>query len=76
MLKNLRKIFAMLTLAIAGFAIISQNYEVLPYMMFSQGAMMLVMGLDEMEAKRKKSGVLFLAVSLFSFYVGISTFLT
>ena len=44
--------------------------------MFSQGAMMLVMGLDEMKEERKKSGVFLVGASLFSFFVGISSFLS
>lgn len=56
---------------IAGYTLIFQNYGVMPYLMFSRGAMMLVMGLDEMKEERKKSGA-----SLFSFFVGISSFLS
>ena len=61
---------------IAGYALIFQNYGVMPYLMFSQGAMMLVMGLDEMKEERKKSGVFLVGASLFSFFVGISSFLS
>ena len=61
---------------IAGYALIFQNYGVMPYLMFSQEAMMLVMGLDEMKEERKKSDVFLVSASLFSFFVGISSFLS
>lgn len=61
---------------IAGYALIFQNFVVMPYLMVSQGAMLLVMGLDEIKEERKKSGIFLTAGSLFSFYVGISIFLS
>lgn len=59
---------------IAGYALISQNFVVMPYLMVSQGAMLLIMGVDETKEERKKSGIFLIAGSLFSFYVGFSIF--
>lgn len=76
LLKTLQKIFGILVAIIAGYALIFQNFVVMPYLMVSQGAMLLVMGLDEIKEERKTSGIFLIAGFLFSFYVGISIFLS
>lgn len=74
MLKTLQKTFAIITGVMAAYGLIFQNYEVIPYMMLSQGVMLFGMGLNEMNEERKKSGVLVIVASLFVFFVGIYTF--
>ena len=63
--------FDIFIIVIAGYALISQNYVVMPYLIFFEGVMLLVMGIDEMKKERKISGVFIVAISLFSFYVAL-----
>lgn len=74
MLKTLQKTFAIITGVMAVYALIFQNFEVIPYMMLSQGVMLLAIGLNEMNEERKKAGVVVIIASLFVFFVGIYTF--
>ena len=74
MLKTLQKTFAIITGVMAVYALIFQNFEVIPYMMLSQGVMLLAIGLNEINEERKRSGVVVIIASLFVFFVGIYTF--
>ncbi|WP_368645727.1 DUF3953 domain-containing protein [Alkalibacterium putridalgicola] len=74
LLKTLQKTFAIITGVMAVYALIFQNFEVIPYMMLSQGVMLLAIGLNEMNEERKKAGVVVIIASLFVFFVGIYTF--
>lgn len=74
MLKTLQKTFAIITGVMAVYALIFQNFEVIPYMMLSQGVMLLAIGLNEMNEERKRSGIVVIIASLFVFFVGIYTF--
>jgi len=74
LIKTLQKTFAIITGVMAVYALIFQNFEVIPYMMLSQGVMLLAIGLNEINEERKKAGVVVIIASLFVFFVGIYTF--
>lgn len=71
----LRILLSIIVFVLGGYSLISGNYEVMPYMMFSLGAMMLVMGIDEIMKDRKKTGVIAIIVSIFIFYVSVQALL-
>ena len=75
MLIILRILLSIIVFVLGGYSLISGNYEVMPYMMFSLGAMMLVMGIDEIMKDRKKTGVIAIIVSIFIFYVSVQALL-
>jgi len=74
LIKTLQKTFAIITGVMAVYALIFQNFEVIPYMMLAQGVMLLAIGLNEINEERKRSGVVVIIASLFVFFVGIYTF--
>ena len=43
----------------------------MPYMMFFMGAMLLVMGINEIKKERKKMGIFSIIVSVFVFHVSV-----
>ena len=75
MLIILRILLSIIVFVLGGYVLISGNNEVMPYMMFSLGAMMLVMGIDEIKKDRKKMGVIAIIVSIFIFYVSVQALL-
>ena len=76
MLKTLRIVFAIITLVLASYGLITGNSGVVsPYMMLFMGAMLLVMGISEIKNERKQIGFISIIVSLFIFYVSIQGFL-
>lgn len=76
MLITLRIVFAIITLVLAGYGLITGNSGVVsPYMMLFMGAMLLVMGISEIKNERKQIGFISIIVSLFVFYVSIQGFL-
>lgn len=76
MLITLRIVFAIITLVLAGYGLITGNSGVVStYMMLFMGAMLLVMGISEIKNERKQIGFISIIVSLFVFYVSIQGFL-
>ncbi|CRK83331.1 hypothetical protein [Neobacillus massiliamazoniensis] len=71
MLKILQKVFALLGLVLAVYALITDRFVVMPYMFFCLGVMLLIMGLQE---KRKPLNYLFFLVSGLNIFVIIKTF--
>ncbi|MFC4023028.1 YczI family protein [Oceanobacillus longus] len=71
MLKILRIVLPIIVFVLAGYSLLSGNHEVMPYMMFFMGAMLLVMGIAEIKDARKKMGVICINVSIFVFYVSV-----
>lgn len=72
LLKIIGTFFSIVSIALAGYSLITQNFEFMPYMMFSAGVTMLVAGLNELQRKPKSSwGYMNIAVSLFMFFVSI-----
>ncbi|WP_066254140.1 DUF3953 domain-containing protein [Neobacillus drentensis] len=75
MLKILRIILSIITIGLSGFSLITQNFEYTPYLMFSFGATMLVIGLIELQKNRREFwGYFGIVASLFVFYVAIKGF--
>lgn len=71
LLKMLRIILAVIVVLISGYGLITNNFELQPYMMFFLGIMMLVMGLDELQNGRKEYGWISLVVFLLLLFVSI-----
>ena len=70
MLKLLKAILSSAVIILSVYALISQNFMFMPYSMFLLGALMLTMGLTELQKERKRVlGYLFLILSLFIFFV-------
>lgn len=71
MLKIVRMISSFIAFALAGYSLITNNFEYMPYMLFFLGVSVLVTGVLELKAKRKTSAIIsFLAVA-FTFFVVI-----
>ncbi|MCA1055832.1 DUF3953 domain-containing protein [Rossellomorea aquimaris] len=68
MLKILRKIISLIALAFAGHGLITDNVDSLPIVIFLMGVMMVVMGMEEFQKKRKV-GYVFWATSILCFSV-------
>jgi hypothetical protein len=58
-------------MVLAGYSLKSSNYEVMPYMMFFMGAMILVIGIEEIKEARRAMGIFSIIVSVFVFYVSL-----
>lgn len=72
MLKILRIIFSVIVITLAGYSLITKNFEFMSYLMLFLGAFMLVTGLVELQKDRKRfEGYMFIIVSLFIFFVSI-----
>lgn len=65
MLKKLQKLFAILGLVIAGYALIFKNYELMKYIDFPLGVMILTIGLNEIKENQRKSGIVTIILSIF-----------
>ncbi len=75
MIKIIRVIFSIITIALSGYSLATQNFEFMPFMMFSLGVTMLVTGLTELKRKPKSFwGYMNIAASLFVFFVSIQGF--
>jgi len=76
LIKTIRVIFSIITLALAGYGLATQNFKFMPFMMFSLGVTMLMAGLMELKRKPKSFwGYMNIAASLFVFFVSIQGFL-
>ncbi|WP_027108321.1 DUF3953 domain-containing protein [Lacticigenium naphthae] len=75
MLKILRIVLSIIGIVIAGYALLSKNYIVMPYMLFFMGATLLVLGIAEIIEERKQIGIISIFASLFIFYVSVHTLL-
>ncbi|PGL70895.1 DUF3953 domain-containing protein [Bacillus sp. AFS055030] len=71
MLKLLKSVFGLLAFVLAVYALITGRFIVMPFMIFSLGVMLLVMGLQE---KRKPLTYSLILVSGFNLFVSIYTF--
>ncbi|MDI2588611.1 DUF3953 domain-containing protein [Psychrobacillus sp. NEAU-3TGS] len=71
MLKILRIISSFITFALAGYSLITKNFEFMPYMLLFLCVSVFVTGVLELKAKRKTRAIIsFLAVA-FAFFVVI-----
>lgn len=76
LLKIVRIILAIIVLTLSVYQLITDNFEVMPYSMLFLGALMLVIGLAELQKDRKGfGGYMCIVVSLFLFFVSIQDFL-
>lgn len=73
-LKILKVILSVIVIALAGYGLITKNFEFMPYMMLFLGVFMLVMGISELQAKKKTSAISFILAAAFLFFVAIYTF--
>ncbi|MFC9709021.1 DUF3953 domain-containing protein [Paenibacillus sp. NPDC056933] len=67
----LRILFSIITVAIAGYGIISNNFDFQPFMILALGLSILVMGLQEFKQNKKRQGWLMMIVFTFSLFVSI-----
>ncbi|WP_186673914.1 DUF3953 domain-containing protein [Sporosarcina sp. BP05] len=74
MLKILRVILSVIVIALAGYGLITKNFEFMPYMMFFLGVFILVMGVLELQAKRTTNAIITILGSAFILFVAIYTF--
>lgn len=76
LLKILRIVFSIIVLILSGYGLITDNFELSSYMIFFLGALMLVIGLAELQKDRKRFwGYMSIIVSLYAFFVSIQGFL-
>ena len=76
MQKILRIVLSLTTITLAIYVLITSNFEFMPYMMLSLGALMLFIGIVEIRRQRKAYwGYISIVVSLFVVYVAIQGFL-
>ncbi|MFJ5625103.1 DUF3953 domain-containing protein [Peribacillus loiseleuriae] len=70
MLKILRIVLSVIVFALAGYSLITKNFEFIPYMMLFLGANVLVTGLIELQKDQKGVwGYMYIIASLFPLYV-------
>lgn len=74
-LKFLRFILSVIVILIAGYGLITKNYEYQSYMILFLSLFMLVMGLDEFQQGRKSNGWINIVVFLFALFVSLQGFL-
>lgn len=74
MLNVMKVIFAVITFSLAVYLFITVKDQVIPYMLFSFGAMVLVTGISELKEKRKTNAIISFLVSAFVLFVFINTF--
>ena len=75
MLKILRILFSIITVALALYGLITENSDYGAYMILFLGLTFLVMGVQEIKQNKKWSGWLCIAVFAFSLYVSIQSFI-
>ncbi|PEZ80248.1 MULTISPECIES: DUF3953 domain-containing protein [Bacillaceae] len=73
-MKIVKLILVIIVLALSAYQLITRNFELMPYSMLFLGALMLVMGLVELQKDRKGGFLGCVVVSLFLFFVSIQGF--
>lgn len=71
----LQILFSIITLALAGYGLITKNFEFGTYMILFLGLTMLVMGIQEIQQNKKLTGWLLIVVFVFSLFVSIQSFI-
>ncbi|MFE6169021.1 DUF3953 domain-containing protein [Viridibacillus arvi] len=71
----LRILFSIIALALAGYGLITKNFEFQAYMILFLGLTMLVMGIQDFKQGKKFTGWLFIIVFAFSLVVVIQSFI-
>jgi hypothetical protein len=75
LLKVLHIILSITVISIAGYSLITDDFNLQPFMMFFLSLTMLVMGIREFLKGNKSYGWLGIVAFIFIFYVSIQTFL-
>lgn len=70
----LRILFSVITLALAGYGLITKNFEFGSYMILFLGLSMLVLGIQEIQQNKKLTGWFSIITFAFSLYVSITSF--
>lgn len=71
----LRILFSIITLALAGYGLITRNFEFQAYLILFLGLTMLVTGIQEFQQNNKLTGWLLIVVFAFSLFVAIQSFI-
>ncbi|WP_251037562.1 DUF3953 domain-containing protein [Paenibacillus albidus] len=71
----LRILFSIISVAVAGYGIISNNFDYQPFMILALGLTMLVMGLQEFKQNKKRQGWLLMIIFALSIFVSIQGFM-
>ncbi|WP_077622951.1 DUF3953 domain-containing protein [Sediminibacillus massiliensis] len=76
MLKIINLVLSIVVIALSGYSLFTQSFEIMPYMMSALGALVFTAGLREMRKNNKGFwGYACVAVSLFVFYTAVQGFL-
>jgi len=65
----LKFVLTLIASIFAAYYLITGNFIVIPYMIFSLGLMMLAMGFSELEKERKSMAYIFFIAAAFSIFV-------
>ena len=72
----LRVIFGAIAFCFSMYALITNKYQVIPYMLFFLGLMGLVTGISELKVERRTSAIITFLTSAFALFVCFYTFNT
>ena len=75
MLTMLRLLFAVITVVLAVFGLITKNFDYQAYALLFLGLMSLVIGIQEIQKKRKMMGWFSILAFVFILYVAIQSFI-
>lgn len=75
MLKILQILFSIITVALAGYGIVTQDFRLQAYMILFLGLAMLFSGLQEFQKNKKVTGWMLVSVFAFSMIVVIQSFI-
>lgn len=78
MFKIVRIVLSVLVVALSGYMLIADTYELLPYSQFLLGILMAVLGAAEFkkgEKAHKWYGITSIGVAIYLFYVAIQTYI-
>ena len=75
MLKILQILFSIITVALASYGLVTQDFQLGAYMILFLGLAMLVSGLQEFQKDKKVSGWMLIGVFAFLMFVAIQSFM-
>ena len=73
MLKILQILFSIITVALASYGLLTQDFQLGAYMILFLGLAMLVSGLQEFKKNKKITGWMLIGVFAFSIFVAIQS---
>ena len=73
MLKILQILFSIITVALASYGLLTQDFQLGAYMILFLGLAMLVSGLQEFQKNKKITGWMLIGVFAFSIFVAIQS---